>query len=141
MYRKGTEKPHSILQNLRLIARLALSMNSTCKSNSSCLDLFITSNFDLIIETTRELAGYKATNDDGELLPNYSVVSHSLKMGYALDAFFSLILGIGLRESNDTIIMNARNLSSLYTSEWQVKMSSAALRTLSVHCSCMIRMI
>uniref|UniRef100_A0A7M5V6H5 Uncharacterized protein n=1 Tax=Clytia hemisphaerica TaxID=252671 RepID=A0A7M5V6H5_9CNID len=131
MYRKGAEKPQNILQNLRLIARLAISMNSTCKSNSSCLDLFIPSNFDLIIETTRELAGYKATNDDGELLPTYSVASLPLKMGYALDAIFSLILGIGLRESNDTIIMNARNLASLYTSEWPVKMSSAALRTLA----------
>lgn len=87
--------------------------------------------FDTMIESTRDLAGYLTENAEGELLPTHKVPSFPLKMGYALDTIFFLVQGIRLREKDQTKIENSANLSALYSKEWSVRMSAAALRTLA----------
>ena len=129
---KGAKKANNISQRMRTLSRLVIKMREiAAQPNWQLVDIIVPKQFDNVVVATKELAGYSATNIDGEKLPIFKKPSLALKMGYALDNALMLLQGMGLRKGNPVLVENAKNFQKLYESEWSVLISSASLRALA----------
>ena len=129
---KGSKKANSISSNMRLMARLLITLRKNDNnSNKALKDFMKPVNFDLIVKCTKEMAGFSQKNSDGEFLPTFKIPSLPLKIGFALSSIFMLLKGLALRIKEPEVIEDATNLSQLYASEWSNLVSSASLRTIA----------
>ena len=129
---KGSKKANSISSNMRLMARLLITLRKNDNNSNKALKEFMKPvNFDLIVKCTKEMAGYSQKNADGEFLPTFKIPSLPLKIGFALSSIFMLLKGLALRIKEPEVIEDATNLSQLYASEWANLVSSASLRTIA----------
>ena len=132
MSEKGSKKANSISSNMRLMARLLITLRKNDNnSNKALKDFMKPVNFDLIVKCTKEMAGFSQKNADGEFLPTFKIPSLPLKIGFALSSIFMLLKGLALRIKEPEVIEDATNLSQLYASEWSNLVSSASLRTIA----------
>ena len=74
---KGSKKANSISSNMRLMARLLITLRKNDNNSNKALKQFMKPvNFDLIFKCTKEMAGYTQKNADGEFLPTKFQVYH-----------------------------------------------------------------
>ena len=130
---RGNKKSNHISQNMRVLGRLLLELRKKKEemTDRSLSEFLKPEFFDDIVDATKSLAGYSATNKDGEMLPSFEIPSLPLKVGYALDSAAMLLQGIGLRRKQQNLVTDASNFQIIYNQEWSVKISSASLRTLA----------
>ena len=117
---------------MRIMARLLIKLRQKKKEfkHFTFTNFLSPRYFDLIVEATKELTGYKFKNDDGERLPVFETPSLALKIGYGLDHLLMLLHGIGIGASKDEMVQASISMQKLYKHEWPVLISSASLRTL-----------
>ena len=100
---KGAKRPSDISQSMRIIARLLIKLREKDKKfkEYSLTDFLCPKYFDLVVECTKDLAGYLSKNNDGERLPVFETPSLALKIGYGLDNILMLLHGVGIRKGNE----------------------------------------
>ena len=129
----GFKKVNNISQRMRVLARLLLTIRK--KTNNTALwlsDILRPEHFDTVIDATKELGRYNMQNDDGEIVPTFSIPSLPLLIGYALEKCASLMNGIGIKSKDQVCVTNAKDFLKLYKLEWNTKISAICIKNMNL---------
>lgn len=110
---------------LRQVARLVLEFRLVSDiKDASLSDLFFPSRFCTVLTAVRSLAGF-----DDEM-HTYTKPSLAIKIGQSLKKVAMMLVSKALIEGNTSKEREARDVNTLLTENWDVEVSSHALRTL-----------
>ncbi|PIK39052.1 hypothetical protein BSL78_24110 [Apostichopus japonicus] len=110
---------------LRQVARLLLEFRLVSKiKDASLLDLFFPPRFCIVLAAVRSLSGF---DDETH---TYMKPSLAIKIGHTLKKVAMMLVSQALIEGNTTKETEARSVHTLLTENWDVEVSSHALRTI-----------
>ncbi|KAF5276948.1 hypothetical protein FQR65_LT16128 [Abscondita terminalis] len=124
----GPSQCELIRQSMRQMSRFLLRLQQLHPNCKNLSDFLIPQKFDVIIDATKSLCGLKRSKTEK---PELQIPSLGLKIGHALKKCVGIMRGEALRKGmfkeNEKYVC----LLNLIEMEWHVKISSAALTTLS----------
>ena len=127
----GIKKINGISQRMRILARLLIKLREKRNEpDASLVDLVKPPNFDDFIACTQELGGFSLRNEDGENISYFATPSLPLKIGYSLEKCCSLLKGIGIKQKDPIMQLDAVQFQDLFNLEWVAKISTVCLKTM-----------
>ena len=127
----GTSKTTYITQKMRSLARLLIELRKVSNKGDVDMSVFIApEHFDCIVQATRNLCSYDP-NPENEPASSLQRPSLALRLGHAIKKAAMILRGIALRQKDAELKQNVDMFLELLDAEWSIKISSAALRTLS----------
>jgi len=120
-----------VSQRMRQLARLLMELRNATETPDADLSSFLKpEKFDSVVAAVWKLCDYaECTKTEPAKL---KVPSLALKLGYALRKCSTLLINKALREKSIEQERDAECFIRLYDSEWQSKVSSIALKTITI---------
>ena len=119
-----------VSQRMRQLARLLIELRNRTEAPDADLSSFLKPHmFDTVVAGALKVSEYvECTRTEP---PKLKVPSLALKVGYALRRCCTVLLNKALREKNAVLERDAESFIRIYDSEWQTRVSSIALKTLT----------
>ena len=129
--RNELQRASHITQRMRILARLVYHLRIVTQQHSHDLVHFLTPpKFDYVVDATKTLCNFKRDRENEEI-GAFASPSFALKIGHALKGCANILRGIALREKSNEMKADVNAFIELIDSEWAVKVSASALRTLN----------
>ena len=130
----GYKKLNNISQRMRVLSRLLINIRKTQnKVELSLSDIISPCWFDAIVDSVKEIAGFKMINTEGELILNFTTPSLPLLVGYAIEQAASLQRGYSIKYRNSEGAVAAKGFLQVYKMEWKTKISSICLKNMDLN--------
>ena len=130
----GLRKGGNISQRMRILARVLVELWKLSEEpRKTLLDFIKPCYFDNFVEVTRSLGGFSMVNVEGESIAGFKTPSLPLKIGYALQKCTQIKKGIGIKSGNSALVTDAEKFGQLYNFEWNTKIISISISTLSTN--------
>jgi len=115
---------------MRMLARLLMRLRGNTSQPDANLSSFIKPDkFDEVVCAVQQESKYEPPSHSSS--SKISVPSVALKLGYALRKCSGLLINKALRDRHILLERDTESFTRLYDTEWKVKFSSVALRTLT----------
>ena len=129
--RNESQRASHITQRMRILARLVQHLRIVTQQHSHDLVHFLTPpKFDYVVDATKTLYNFKWDRENEEI-GAFASPSFALKIGHALKGCANILRGIALRKKSKEMKADVNAFTELIDSEWAVKISASALRTLN----------
>jgi hypothetical protein len=119
-----------VSQRMRQLARLLIQLRDDNHTPDAHMSSFLKPEmFDTVVAAVLKVSKYvECTKTESAKL---TVPSLALKLGYALRKCCTVLVNKALREKNDALERDAESFIRIYDSEWNVRVSSIALKTMT----------
>lgn len=119
-----------ISMQMRMLARLLMRLRNNAEKPNADLSFFIEpSKFDDVVAAVYQEAKHETSTNSSSARLN--VPSVALKLGYSMRKCSGLLVNRALREHNYVMERDAWSFIHIFDSEWQARLSSVALKTMT----------